>query len=1175
MADYSIKITLDDSEVDPKLAELEGKIDRIFSEYEAKSAKSAGKSAGLFGADMNASALSKSFSDVKLQIDAGNLSQEEGLAVMRQIVAEEQKRVSILAGKTSLTDEEVATLGNLKTHQTEYNAQIAKGLGEYETTGIPALDRFQQKVQEVAVQIQKMYGPEAANKFLGMFDGLKTAAGAVAGVVIGITVMKKVITATTDEILDEEAALAQLSAVLKSTGGAAGLSKTELTDMAQAMAELSTYSNEAVLEAENMLLTFTNVGEDVFPEATQVILDTATAMGTDLTSEAQRLGKALNDPVTGLDALTEVGVTFTDEQKEVIKSLAETGDTAGAQKVILDELAKEFGGSAAAFADSFAGIKAEMEDSKSEVLEAFGQSFKPMAEGFLKLGIKINEWVASAVPLIKTLTVVLTGLGAAILIVNIATGNIGGLLARLAAAVLGTVSAGTALSGVFNLLAKQSGDVSTAMDKLDRDMDSSTTEIEKLESAYDDLTAAQKKYLEVLKEQRKELAFVDMNAIAKELSLSVGTANWEDQMTLAVNAVNELISDGVVDWQTAINAFAPAFMGGTKMTKAFRDFESELDAAIKDTKTLAEATTAATADTEYFSKMSDWLKLRKKFIEAQKDIGASTEDILGNFNEIIKNGDELGGYAGKVKGYIEELKTGQLGDDGTLTYTLNGKTETSFLSEDKIDAINDMLDVYQSLVDYVADENAKIEIQKGLLDETSPEYAALVVQQETLNGAVDEWASSLGLTVTELEEVQTALAGVTEYASKYDTVMSAVESGVMTQEAGAKALGETFDKNMQTILSTATAMAKGEEITQDQLDAYEQAVAENEAIAALMEEEAGWGAKISAQFAEMDAGDIAGIVEELANGVTDALSELGVVDEKTAGIIEDSVSLAGNAARVAAGDVTAIVPALLDALSLSIKIFDRVSNTFDKIKERTTEILSDETLSNTQRIEALRIQAAELSALEARTKREKKRNEITAERKSIEKEIAALVQAEDDAKEESLATEVSILENRRKVLLNSAEMAANAEEREKYEAESEALLKTEIDVLSKKLSLADDEAEKAEFLAELSNKQLELYNLQNEALEDQAELIREIQDLLSEQVDLGLLDTENIYDQIRAGLTLSAEGLAGMDLASALSDVGFQSAQHVVNVAAINTTVYTSNENVVTNRVLESITNAM
>ena len=110
---------------------------------------------------------------------------------------------------------------------------------------------------------------------------------------------------------------------------------------------------DQIQSGENMLLTFTNVrnevgkGNDIFNQATSTVLDMSVALGQDTKSSAIQLGKALNDPVKGVTALQRVGVTFTAQQKDQIKTLVDSGNTLDAQKIILRELDKEFGGSAA------------------------------------------------------------------------------------------------------------------------------------------------------------------------------------------------------------------------------------------------------------------------------------------------------------------------------------------------------------------------------------------------------------------------------------------------------------------------------------------------------------------------------------------------------------------------------------------------------------------------------------------------------------------------------------------------------------------------------------------------------------------------------------------------------------------------------------------------------------
>jgi|GEM_PF-6851833 len=151
---------------------------------------------------------------------------------------------------------------------------------------------------------------------------------------------------------------ALLNSVLASTHDAVGLSATQINNMVQGLKNLDGVDDDVILSGTNMLLTFTNIGSTVFPQANQAMLDMAVAMnhgslsGLDLKDTAIQLGKALNDPVQGISALSRVGVTFTDQQKAQIKAMVDAGNTAGAQTLILNELEREFGGAAKAAGDT-------------------------------------------------------------------------------------------------------------------------------------------------------------------------------------------------------------------------------------------------------------------------------------------------------------------------------------------------------------------------------------------------------------------------------------------------------------------------------------------------------------------------------------------------------------------------------------------------------------------------------------------------------------------------------------------------------------------------------------------------------------------------------------------------------------------------------------------------------
>jgi hypothetical protein len=154
---------------------------------------------------------------------------------------------------------------------------------------------------------------------------------------------------------------AQTAQTITSMGNAANISAGQVEALAGRLEALTATEAESIQEGANLLLTFRNIsdqagaGNDIFSQTTAIMVDMGRALGEDASGSAIRLGKALNDPITGLTALRKVGVGFTEEQEAQIKALQNSGDMMGAQKVILAELQAQFGGSGAAYAKTFSG----------------------------------------------------------------------------------------------------------------------------------------------------------------------------------------------------------------------------------------------------------------------------------------------------------------------------------------------------------------------------------------------------------------------------------------------------------------------------------------------------------------------------------------------------------------------------------------------------------------------------------------------------------------------------------------------------------------------------------------------------------------------------------------------------------------------------------------------------
>jgi hypothetical protein len=216
-----------------------------------------------------------------------------------------------------------------------------------------------------------------------VLHGLGTSFGQLTGAVALGNLAAQAITRTFDMVVGSvedviksanrsQEVVSQLGAVLKSTGGVAGVTSKMALDLASSLQKVTKFSDEDVLSAENLLLTFTKISKDIFPQATKITLDMATALGEDTKSAAIQLGKALQDPILGVTALRRVGVNFSDAQRDVIKSLVDTGQQAQAQALIMKELQTEFGGSAEAAGKTFAGQLAILKNQIDDVKEGLG-----------------------------------------------------------------------------------------------------------------------------------------------------------------------------------------------------------------------------------------------------------------------------------------------------------------------------------------------------------------------------------------------------------------------------------------------------------------------------------------------------------------------------------------------------------------------------------------------------------------------------------------------------------------------------------------------------------------------------------------------------------------------------------------------------------------------------------
>src|SRR5882672_4310410 len=191
---------------------------------------------------------------------------------------------------------------------------------------------------EIVPKLADGFSKDLQNQFTGPVDDstskIGSSLGKVAGLIGGAFAAKGIFDfakGSIEQATESNKIAAQTEAVIKSTGGAAKVTAGQIGDLATAISNKTGIDDEAIQKSENLLLTFTGIhnqvgkNNDVFNQATKIAVDMGAALGGDASSSAIQLGKALNDPIKGITALTRVGVTFSDQQKEQIGTMVKAG----------------------------------------------------------------------------------------------------------------------------------------------------------------------------------------------------------------------------------------------------------------------------------------------------------------------------------------------------------------------------------------------------------------------------------------------------------------------------------------------------------------------------------------------------------------------------------------------------------------------------------------------------------------------------------------------------------------------------------------------------------------------------------------------------------------------------------------------------------------------------------
>jgi phage-related protein len=179
---------------------------------------------------------------------------------------------------------------------------------------------------------------------------------------------------------------------------------------------------DVIKATQTKLATFAGLTKTVneaggaFDRATLAALDMAAAGFGTADANAVQLGKALENPIKGIAALAKSGVTFTDQEKEKIKTLVESNNLLAAQDIVLAAIEKQVGGTSEASASSFDKMKFSL----AGISDTFGELVLPAIDKFAVVLQNVSGFVSENEKAVGILVLAIGGLALAVLAVNAA-----------------------------------------------------------------------------------------------------------------------------------------------------------------------------------------------------------------------------------------------------------------------------------------------------------------------------------------------------------------------------------------------------------------------------------------------------------------------------------------------------------------------------------------------------------------------------------------------------------------------------------------------------------------------------------------------------------------------------------------------------------------------------------
>ena len=229
----------------------------------------------------------------------------------------------------------------------------------------------------------------------GGFSGLGSvisgfaAGGVVGAAAAGVGQLIQGLQWATKEASENQQAWADLQAALRLTGPAWDAARSKIDEFASTVQKTTTFSDEMVVGAVQRMATF-GMSYEQGMTAVSAAIELAAAKHIDLQTATDLLGKAF---MGNTAILSRYGIDI-DAVKE---GLGKGATEAQVYEAVLAKLNEQFGGTAAAQAQTYAGAQERLKNAMSDLGEKVGGIVLPALAGFTEAMIPAVDWLTQGV----------------------------------------------------------------------------------------------------------------------------------------------------------------------------------------------------------------------------------------------------------------------------------------------------------------------------------------------------------------------------------------------------------------------------------------------------------------------------------------------------------------------------------------------------------------------------------------------------------------------------------------------------------------------------------------------------------------------------------------------------------------------------------------------------------